>query len=531
MPVLEQQRTEGETRETVTQDPTMSQPLAPGDARIQSLSKEEEVAKKTEADFWQKLKSYLGEEVARLVEKHITKEKLLEIAKKGAEALIDAGVKELQKVKIEGATEEDMKAVTALVGALEQWLSKEASDLVGSEEGQKLAEEIAKWSQRFAKEHPIAVIALALACAVGAYLANVEVPTLETRFARGGRLDARIKAELGRAQSLSLKAVEVHLGYAASIIKAAVSVGGAQGVGSISSKLEIKDDNRSLVAFGAAQVDKDGILLARARLSSEFKGLKLEGGAKYDKTKGTTAAVVLRYRGQGYDAGSDLYYDLDTGLFRVKLTPDLLNQLKVDLLSKGYPVKSEDVEGVSIGITKDDFKARLDARFAEKREVQAQVSTTLAPNLTFETSATYSLDEDRLKAYYARLGFTSPDEFKTFLLEYKTTKAQNIPTHQFYAEVDFAIREILVRLENTTTVQAGKITEGEAKVLGAYNVGEHLKFIGGVGYGYGEQGKYMGVAPYLGMQIMNVAVTVGFPLQRDAQTPKIFIGITKPFSF
>jgi len=529
MPVLEQERKEEQRKAGTTVDTEMSKTSLLGQERTQSLSKQEEAKKKTETDFWQKLETFLGQELAKLVEKNITKEKLMEIAKKGAEALIDAGAKELQKVEIEGASEEDMAALQALEGAFGEWLKEQASALVESEEGQKLASEIAKWSQKFAKEHPLAVIALALACAVGAYLANAEVPALETRFALGKGVDARIKAKLGKAQDLSLKAVEVHLGYTASNVKAQLSGELAQGTGSVSSSVEVKDNDKSLVAFGSAQINKDGLLEAKARLSSEFKGVKVEGGAKFDKSRGTTGAVVLRYSGQEFDAGSDLSYDLESGLFRVKLSQDLIKQLNVDVLAKGYPTKAEDVEGVSIGITKDDFRARLDARFGEKREVQAQASATIAPNLTVEASGTYAVDENRITQFYARLGFKSPDEFKAFLLEYKRTRAKNIPTDQFYAEVDFAIKEILVRLENTTTVQAGKMTEGEAKALGAYKVNKDFAIIGGVGYGYGEQGRYKGVAPQLGVQIKDVAVTIGFPLQRDAQTPKFIIGITKSF--
>jgi hypothetical protein len=519
----------------------------------------------------------LGGKLYEVVVGQTSADKMAGHAKKVVDAIVKAG----GGLAKDDATLDDAgrKAVTdALQNELGPALKAEAEAYLASEEGRKLAAGIQGWTT----EPPWAIVAAALLAAAGAVAANVEVPRLgaEKSVTLGqGEGAAKITAgagvRLGRIRELTLQAIDARIALEAGRFTAEAKVehkkdGGTtgevsakygtdaasvstvakldrQGVVSASAGAKIKTEHGEAALSAGKERDKPGAVDATVAWG-DGQERKLAGAARVDQAGGWAVNLSQEITKDAWTR-SDSYALSDKGGTSTtsSRTGDDRNYLLGGVtttgagqsgfmegrhtegnLSAGGRVEGGGVEGpLAKGDVKwdtRDLTATLNARFGRGQDaVGGDVQKRLG-NYTLGASAEYGLIDRKFLSVGARFGYSDPEKFEAFLLEYKRSHAGDVTMDEFKVTVEHTLGQYLLRAENQTTLKDGRLSSGTGSLMAARPLNEDWKVIGGLSAGYGPD-KSVGVRPEVGVQYKNIAVTVGYDLNNKATG----IRLTIPF--
>lgn len=501
------------------------------------------------ANYEAALGSFLGGELYDAISGAISFDKMAGYANSATDSIIGALLDQVGKIDGVTADPKALDALSQLIGDkldpfVTEWMNKD---------GKELTAKLADW----VGAHPRTVATVALLAAVGAVIANVDVPTLKQKFSKGG-FSGDVEASLGKVRSLSLEKIAARLNYASGPLLAAVNVSHEKGKTEGSGSIGLKDGRRQLSLDGSA--DGDGIKLwgLKGALETDFGTL----GARYGggRDQATIAGVSLtRQNGQtttvddfSYEQGSGVFrlgrsslYDLgggsnlssrystgsdgssEVGLGAQWKTENGSGSASWTHLSKknGFELTEEDKLQLGMKYSKEDLKAQLDAALSTSGSgsLSGKVDSKLGGGFVGggDLSATWGSGKTVYEAG-AFYGFRDEKEFRTFLLDYRYKSG--LDEQQFGLLVEQQLGAVYLRWKSQVTAgDNGRSLTSELQ--GAKPIGGDTSFIAGVKYDKDLLTGKNSFSPQVGVQYKNVPVILTY----NPEQKSVMIGITIPF--
>jgi len=523
------------------------------DKAAEAAKKKEEEAKlaRIQAQWESSLGKFLGGKLFDLIKEHVSPKALEGYAKQGVEAIVGevpglAG--ELGRDKGESA------ALSKFVKALMPALEEQATKWVESEGGQKIYAAISDWVMDHPKTVAISAGVAAIAAAVGAVVADMDVPELKQTFKLGKGLEASAGIDLGKIQSLSVQAANAGLSYKSEGLNASISGEYKKGKDgkddTYSATLEAGTKNEvaggTLNTKGKATIDQDGVVKVEVDggFKTKVKDTPLAVAAGVDTQTGEKAATnvdgSISFGEKGNATTAKGTYNVTDGSFTVNLDKTAMDgALKAGTeyssdkdgvvtqgingsykasdrttftakagenkdgtgMEAGFDMKAPKGGGLSanakvgtgiysglnagVGYSKDGFKAQLD--LAMKDEVSRVSGSAEYKNdkgLVASGSTKLNLSDSRMEELSLRFGYQSKDEFKTFLVDYKTKwQADNESyAHSFEVLLERSFGRIEARATAGIDFSALGVQSANAELLGGYKLNEDWRILGSVGY-------------------------------------------------
>ena len=346
--------------EAAAQAPSALESAAAGmnyQAGSQLLSPEAQTAARKDK-YESKLGGFIGGHLFDLIHEHLSVEKLDEYGKLGLSKLVDLA-KLLEKTdagKMGGLMDEasEVTAAQKMGEVLLGWAQGEAEKWLAGESGQKVLEEINKYSE----EHPLVMASSAVGAAIiGAVVLvsqNYDADAFETEFGLGKGLSMSAGADIGPIQDLCLEGANLGMKFHRERFQASIGANwknedgvhtyGAQGEATLKTEggdshtlkgsVEATSEDKLKASGGYTLTQESG---AKASLNGEFE--KAKDGAQ---TVGVSAAYVGAKDKDGQkpfsvSGGAKMVTDA-----KGEATLDLKGMVegsgyKLDMLSQGQP--------------------------------------------------------------------------------------------------------------------------------------------------------------------------------------------------
>lgn len=190
---------------------------------------------------------------------------------------------------------------------------------------------------------------------------------------------------------------------------------------------------------------------------------------------------------------------------------------------------------LGVGYSLGEFKSKLEYEMKDGMSaIGASTSTKLDNNLTLGANARYSLTNERLESFGARLGWQDPKAFGSFALEYKSKWLQDNSgyEHEFDGMFEKSVGNLSGRLKGGLKLQGSDVTGANVDLLGAYHLNDRNAVLLGGGYEYDPSNPNGAHQPYVqgGWQFskQNVSV-VGKWAPSEGGGNQFSIGFVIPF--
>ncbi|MFN3201032.1 MAG: hypothetical protein ACE366_21710 [Bradymonadia bacterium] len=232
------------------------------------------------ANYEESLGKFLGKPLYKAVSKQITPENVY----KHAERAIDKGIKYLVE-QLDGYDTQDQvpDAVFDQVSAvIKQEVDPAVEAFLKEGYGKEMVESLAGWVDR----NPRMVATIAILAAIGAILANADVPKLKTKFKIADGITARFSAKLGQFQNIHLEEVRGEL----------------QAQGTMG---DVKYDAR---LYGQYTEEHGESMGGSLRLADKDEAWWLKAGAEHDHTGQAIDLSGGFQRGAWYGGGEGRYH-------------------------------------------------------------------------------------------------------------------------------------------------------------------------------------------------------------------------------
>lgn len=545
---------------------------AAGDAAVERMAGDgggDGKEKKPEEEKAAQIKAYeemlghaLGPKLYALVAENTTPDKLLGYSQSIVDALIGAGCEHV--TGIEG------QAGDGQVAILEGILKEKARALLQSDTGKAIAQKISKYIDENPKEFIVEVLATVLLAAAAAVAANLTIPEIKQKFSLGGGFSAEIDAKLGKVRAIALEKLEGKLAYQRGLFNVELSGGHNDKGNFVGGKLAYGDESNNIYTSGL--LDEQGVLHvnlggtagkfsgsagstsqgndllgANAQLSYGDKEFKLTSGVDYDEK---TGALKL-------NLGQEIHRDIYTHLQTVNVTQDqngtqatttttdragnerdfveITRQQQQEgeqnvsvnaqrtlgntVLTGGMTQEGDDISGrAGLKYTKKDFALMLDGTFkAGASTLSGSVEGHPTANTLLRANASFDISRGNLASIGLAFGWTDPDEFRSFLLDYKHTNAPDATVDDFFTRVELTMGPVMARLENQTTLRDGALSSGHAGAMVAVPLNRDYSLLAGLQAGYGPQ-RDMGWKPEVGVQFnkQKIAVVGGYDTRTES---------------
>ena len=559
---------------------------APPEAGAEGDEKAKEEKRKAEAlaGYKKALGSFLGTKLYEVIHKEVAPEKLLGYGGDALDGLLEASSDQVGSLSGKaGLDKDETAAVAALTKVLGEIAKEKAEQFLASPEGQKVLVAI----RDYVEDHPWQLIAAIIVAAAGAVAANVDIPTLNQKVKLADGLTADATAKLGKIRDISLAALQVGLTYETGKLKLRGEVSHTDEKGTKGQlSASYGDDKSKLSALGT--MDEDGNFTIGLNHALVREHLKLDLGADYAKDGGFGSTAKLhyqdgnlahdgevsfrdntltlklsdevkqglmtysqrqsysfgdtdaqsmgfgaKYQGENTTAEGNADFQLDKGLTTLGLGSTWKKD-NLSLYGKGSSTFGGDkslTDGLSLNAggkyTRDDLTAMLDLGFkggdwTAKGEVEKKWG-----NFEAGASTEVRLNDTKLLSLGAHFGYSDPEHFRSFLVDYKRTNAADVPTDVFNARLETKLSDIYLRVQNETRLEGGNLQSNTTSAHAGYFLNPDLALIGGGQYTAGDnlnpdQHRALIQA---GVQVRNVPVLLGF----DPNTKGWTIGLTIPF--
>lgn len=569
--------------------------------------KDKERLAKAKADWEKAFGAWIGGKLFELVHEHVNYEALLGYAKDGTTAMVGASsslASPTGKGELGGLMDEkaEADAVNKFATALAEAFKPIVDKWLEGEGGKKVLGAIGGWVEG----HPRAVAAIvgtaAIGAAVGAYLANMEIPEFEKTFDLGkSGWSVGIGGKFGTLQNLAVHAASLSIGYKTKGFSFSVKGDHKEGkdgedatqtitlgvegsrelgrLGTLNGKGELVVNNsgegtlkldsgleRDAFKLGvgvSGDTESEGgpITELRGNLVFGEKGSQRTFSGKYNPTDGSfslglggdfggvsyketygqdgegvpSLARSLSYKGEdstlklGHQQGPEG----DSGEF--KYTREDLGLSGLDL-SAGMKAGSGDPSlDLGLSYSRARLKAALDLEMKNQvTTLGGSVSGSTSSGFEGSASAHYDLSASRLADLSVKLGFKDPEEFRGFMLDYKTQWESDHAEfrHEFGAMFEHAVGKVSGRMQGRLKLLGGDVMSHDTSLMMGYQLSENWTLLGGVGY---EQSRTLpgtdfngGMKYSAGVQFKDVGIAATVMPDGPGGKPQWGVGVVIP---
>ncbi|MFZ5479009.1 MAG: hypothetical protein ACOZNI_19720 [Myxococcota bacterium] len=500
------------------------------------------------ANYEAALGDFLGGELHKAVSGALTYDKFSKMANSAVDGALKALVKQAGGWEQLQADPKALDALAKILGDLadplvEKWLEQDGKDL---------QEKLAKW----AGAHPKTVATVALLAAVGAVIANVDLPTLKQKFSIGEGYKGEVEAELGKVRSLALQKVRAKLTDSSGALLAAVEVVEKDGVKDASLKVGAEGGNQ-VVADG--KFDKDGLKVGGLKGVLQTDVGKLGAGISQERGKeGPITSLSLEHKDGARTLTEGFWYNSGTGV--LTLGRDVVTDMGEGIsthqgwrkgsdgsseLTAGMSVKQQGLEGSAsftaregaYGLTeeqklklglkydRESLKASLDAELSNANGInRAKVKGSATKDLGGGYSAGGSIDallgDQNLLQVGAFYGFKDPNSFRAWLAEYRYDSKMD--DSQFRGMLQDKLGPVFVRYQGQMQ-WGGSGRHLDLSAHGAYFFDKDTAGIAGIGLHKDLDSGSKGIRPEIGVQHKGVQVLFGYDTEKKAATVRLGI--------
>ena len=391
-------------------------------------------------NYQQALGGWLGSELYGAIAPHLSHDAIGSYAEQGLGSLIDQ--LEAYVRGLDGNVEPDVfDSVFAQIdkdvdGLAEQFIQNEGAGLVNA---------LGSWVDA----HPRVIVSVAILAAIGAYLADMDIPTLSQKFNISDGLTAKFGANIGSLQNIALEKISAKLEYKSGILVAAVQVDRTKD-GNLTGTVSGALGETGRKVEGNVVVDGSGLkaYAATGELNIDNQNKLKAGLSGGRETEGTNVTVSVERNDGTVKQLNNVNYNSSTGVISANDSKEMdwlggVYTSKVDYTGKeGSSTQNwkgnitdntaldatltESNSGRSLQTvgtyTNNDFKAELDAKYGDQTgssidgSVQNRLSDDFLSHFSMGINSdglyTYgsSLDYDNQKGLNASLGMTGNNQ-------------------------------------------------------------------------------------------------------------------------
>lgn len=414
------------------------------------------------ANYQDALGNYLGEKIYGAVSKEITLDKMSGYANKIVESLLKSGLSGIGGDTISKEAQDGLTKIFAdvLKPYVDQFMQSDTGkDLVGKLQGAVGA-------------HPYAVVSIALAAAVGAVLADVDIPTLKQKFSLGKGFSGNVEANLGSLRNIALGAAKLTLEHQKGLLSSSVSIEKNK-EGAVSGTISEKYGTDTRNIKGSVTIGQDGIQAYGLEGLYSFNDKTSIQGSVSGSTleKPPKMSLQLKTKQGDFTHTGQLQYNAGTGVLDASYS-GASDQLKYALGMGGNTQTGQFTNmhaGMEYSPQKGDvYSAKYDNKFGANSE------------------------------------FMGGDQRLQLMAQKRFGDLSLRGSQQFDYSRDKGLRS-------------------NSEILGAYHMNNDLSLIGGAGYNY--DGKESSVIPKVGVQYKDVPVV----LQYDTNKREMSVGVVLKF--
>jgi hypothetical protein len=544
---------------------------SPEEAAKEKKAKEERAAEVT-AKWEESLGKAIGAPLAKLVLQHVSLESLNGYVQAGLNAAAP-GVGAILKSTVDGADKE-AKAVETFSKGLSGVVTGQVDAWIKSESGQKVLKAISDWVQ----DNPAWVMTIvgsaAILGGIIAYVANPSVD-LSVPFGLGNGWEAKVGLDMGKLRELAFKGASAELSYKSANIalKGSAKTENKDGKNTTTLGAEVKGavgagttmEANSTVAIAE---DKTTVKLG-GKMNTEVVGKNVEVGGNYSTDGEIKGSIKVGEKGNsreisGTKKGDEITFStkqiFEGGSVEQVTKSDAKTgkdsqqtNASVDLgkgqslkMSGGTEGSSIAYQGKDVGVKGLDVKAGAGQGADGATNVNAGVKYddgTLSANLDYtmkqgksslnlgasaksedgyQIGGSLKLDNGMMTELALKMGYQSPDQFKTFLLGYKQTwvKENSEYAHHFDALLEYSLGRWYGRVQGGLDITGGRVSKTNLDLGLGYGLNKDWKVIGGMQMNGALDQKTnqfdMGYKPYVGLQYKNVGVGVYYDTQNKS---------------
>jgi hypothetical protein len=536
-----------------TEAPEVTPPVAERDLqpRGNEAAKEEVAASPDSglANYESALGEFLGKKLYAAVADLLTYEKLGPQARKAVTSALGSLADQLGKID---GVEADPKALDNL-GVMLDAATGPLVDKLLEKYGPALTGKLANWTGA----HPRTVLTVALLAAAGAVIANAPIPALAKQFKLGKHVTVEVEAKLGRLRQLALEKLRAKVSYAAGPLVASLE---ADKDGKIAggASLTLGQEGRQLTLDG--KVDEKGLKVVGLQgVLNPNEDTELRGSVGKQRDKGLIGSLSITHKDGRTTTTDDFKYDGGTGILGLGHTAlfegdgyqvrqshlgrsDGTSEsgMRVDAKEgplSGYLGASHDVTKGAYGLTesdklemglaykRSDLTAKLDAKFSSLAGGSSISGSAEKSWGNHRAGGNFSavLDDPKLLEVGAFYGFKDPNEFKSFLVEYKHKGKTS--ENQLSLTVEDTLADVRLRWQQQLTWGGDNGGKLDTKFHGAKFLDKDTALLGGLEHQYDFSTGKSSFTPQVGVQYKGLPVMVGYDMERKA----VKIGITLPF--
>ena len=391
-------------------------------------------------NYQQALGGWLGSELYGAIAPHLSHDVIGSYAEQGLGSLIDQ--LEAYVRGLDGNVEPDVfDSIFAQIdkdvdGLAVQFIQNEGAGLVNA---------LGSWVDA----HPRVIVSVAILAAIGAYLADMDIPTLSQKFKISDGLTAKFGANIGSLQNIALEKISAKLEYKSGILVAAVQVDRTKD-GNLTGTVSGALGETGRKVEGNVVVDGSGLkaYAATGELNIDNQNKLKAGLSGGRETEGTNVTVSVERNDGTVKQLNNVNYNSSTGVISANDSKEMdwlggVYTSKVDYTGKeGSSTQNwkgnitdntaldatltESNSGRSLQTvgtyTNNDFKAELDAKYGDQTgssidgSVQNRLSDDFLSHFSMGINSdglyTYgsSLDYDNQKGLNASLGMTGNNQ-------------------------------------------------------------------------------------------------------------------------
>lgn len=285
------------------------------DARGQGKVAKEKIQEIRSENYRELLGEWLGGELYELLSEHTAEEALLEHGKSALDGALGSVGDLIGKAGLDGDSE---AALTKFSDALAKDGLAEVEKFLESDKGAALLGKISRWVD----DHPGYVLLVAVLAAAGAVAADIDIPTLKSKFKITEGLSANLSADLGSIRNIALKSAKLNMKYVRGQFQATAGVSHEQGKGQ-SYEAGLRYGSKENFVETTGKLDPDGKLIIglNAAIKAGLLTATASGTSKVNEDE-HTGAVAVSYGTEdakvsttgNFDAEGNLTLGLDSEL-------------------------------------------------------------------------------------------------------------------------------------------------------------------------------------------------------------------------
>ena len=408
------------------------------------------------------LGKYLGPKLYEAVSSILTEDKMASLAGQAIESVLGSLLQSLGE-----QTDNPVLQNEALMGEASKQIAQELESLVESWLGGGTGAELTAALRNWVGANPHMVATLAALAAAGAVIADMDIPTLQSRFKLSENLSASVAANLGSFRNISLEDIRAKLEYKGKMVQAAFEAVHSSTKGN-SATVSGRFGSDSQHLRGSFSFNEDGVT-----------AYGIDGLYTFENNTRLTGGV-------GSSNGTDIN--------RVNL---------------GVSTKSGETT-FSGNLNYNPTTGMVDAKYNQIR----------SDGLKLGASASGNAHNGEFESFGAHLGYQPSGQFDSVMSRY----SYNAPNDSHNLSVMGQKEMGDFKLRGTQNFgYSNNNLSSSTELMGAYGVNDRLSVIGGAEYRHDQQGGR--VLPKVGVQYDDVPVVVTY----DPENEAVSIGISLKF--